>query len=622
MPQYFFFCSEAYRLNYLTLERILVMRNIKLGISMHIYSFCAWYSMCIYSGMLNDIVDTFNMQVLFTYCIVHEGMHLNALYHEVINRSAYIQRIIELKHQIENIFESIPEVIFVVKQDLSIILRNNAADTLLDSEPSKFLSEVYFVQDEVEHKVKLADKINELISKDSLVDLKLGKSKVREKTYEWKMSLVRWEGQAAVTLLMRDVTALIQLEQAKHEAHIKNVMLRSVSHELRTPANAFKNLLEQSLKVENLPCNARVFLELAHDNCQHILHVVNDLLDFSQFMHGSFRLSKRKFDVRQVLKNSFKPYEYMIKAAGLTATLSLDASLPVNGYNDPTRISQVVMNLLSNATKFTKNGEIKLSAKRIEEKTLEISVSDTGVGISKEQQANLCKLFGKLKENESLNPQGCGLGLHISNLLALQLGGQELRFKSTLGQGATFTFTVSMKEDDCGIADYSTEIEEEKLPFILPLFEFNSKTTRGRVLVVDDNVFNREIIASILQEMGMDCMTASSGKDAINACIEHQGYISLMLLDYEMPELNGPQTARHLREMQASGEVLVLPAIVAYTAYNSEKDIQECRDAGMVGFLSKPCSIAEVKHTVLKYCNMGIDYSIKSRRNFVGVKSF
>mmetsp|Transcript_16904 Transcript_16904/g.30260 ORF Transcript_16904/g.30260 Transcript_16904/m.30260 type:complete len:702 (+) Transcript_16904:507-2612(+) len=600
-PPFFYLSSEAYRLTFQALERILLSHDIKFGIFVHVYRVTYWYSFCMYMGVFMGINENLIVSLIIVFVLLNEVMHTYYIYADSAMQLEYIRKITELKQQVQNIFKSIPEAIFVVKRDLSIIMKNTAANAVLQETSDGFLKETNLIE-ENEVPELLTNKVDELIHRKTQSDLKLGISKHGDRTFEWKASLVSWDGEDAVTLLMRDVTAIIQLEQAKHEAHMKNVMLRSVSHELRTPANAFTNLIERALSSKDLSTAVRGYLDLAHDNCQHLLHVVNDLLDYSQFLHGSFRLAKRKFDLRQVLKSSFKPYEYMIKASGITAELEIDNSLPSHSYNDPIRLSQVIMNLLSNATKFTKSGLIKVSAKMFSTNYMKVCVSDTGVGISLEQQANLCRLFGKLRENECLNPQGCGLGLHISNLLSLQLGGDELKISSSKGAGSSFSFLVSLKEVDLVATDYTIELEEDKLPFFLPLFDFGSQSSFGQVLVVDDNVFNRDIISSILSDMGITCHTASSGMDAIRAVETSQQPFNLIFLDYEMPELNGPQTAILLRQLHDRGEVKELPAIVAYTAYSSEKDILECKEAGMSDFLNKPCTVNEIRQIILKYC--------------------
>lgn len=597
----FVISSEAYRVTFLNIERQIMPSNVKLSLAVHIYSNAVFYYMCYHYGRFDEIEGGFILVSSIAYVLANDIVYVYSLNYTTLKQQENCNRLTELKLQIQSIFESIPEVVFVVKKDLSIILKNDAADDVLSQTSPNFLKEVQLKQEDGAF-VKLANKVEELINNGSLVNLKLGESTIKDSTYEWKVSLVSWEGEEAATLLMRDVTAIIQLEKAKHEAKLKNVMLRSVSHELRTPVNSFSNLLERALECSGLPENAKKFLNLAQDNCQHILHVINDLLDFSQFMHGSFKLAKRKFDIRQTLRASFKPYEYMIKAAGLSTELHIDPALPKFGCNDPSRISQVVMNLLSNASKFTRQGSIQMHAFQVGENSIKVSVTDTGVGISSDQQVRLCSLFGKLKENESLNPQGCGLGLHISNLLAIQLGKEEIRVQSILGVGSTFSFLFSFNEEN--VWDYSYDIEEEKSQLVLPVFNSLVTTIVGKVLVVDDNVFNRDIIACILQDIGVECTTACSGYEAIKLISENPNFFQLMLLDYEMPELNGPQTARQLVQLESEGGIGALPAIVAYTAYSSEKDQQECKDAGMVEFLTKPCTAYEVRQLVQKYCRL------------------
>lgn len=596
----FLFCSEVFRMIFIYLVRVLFVANNKFCFVVHSYSVLVWHILCFWFGKFDGVEDRLSLFLLVASCLGIELYNDYKMHVSVLKLRATIRRSIKHKQQIQNIFDSIPEIVFVVGEHLNILLHNHAAHQVLSMKADGFLYDVNLLQVDGSL-ISLALRVQELTTTGTLVSPKLGKSIIGDNTYEWKVSLTMWDGQPAATLLIQDVTALIQFEHSKYDAQLRNVMLRSISHELKTPANAFSNLLESALKCTNLPKKAERLLELAHDNCQHILHVIDDLLDFSKFMCGTFSLVKRRFNVRKILNDSFKPYKYMIKAAGLKADLTVDPELPIYGLSDSSRISQVIMNLINNACKFTRHGRITLMASLVATNSIEVSVSDTGVGILKEQQVNLRKFFWKLKENQCLNPRGIGLGLHISNLLAIQLGGEVLQVASEYGKGSTFSFTVNLNDESYISTDFSPELEEDKEPVVLPMFDFSVKRAFSRVLVVDDNVFNREIIASILHDIGVDCYSTSSGLEAIQAII-NQVPFGLMFLDYEMPDLNGPQTARLLMQKKLAGEISVLPVIVAYTAYSSEQDRLECKEAGMQEFVTKPCAASEVRRLVAKYC--------------------
>jgi signal transduction histidine kinase len=592
-----FFTIEAYQLCFIYLEKYLLEEDLRLSIGVHISQTLLWYSACFISGKFSE---GSTLLAGASFCLANQVLQVYLIYQNSAQKAKHNAKITELNQQIQHIFECIPEAIFVVKFDLASIIKNKAADLVIGETSANFLQQVQ-VELEDGIQVSLTDKVRTLASLGRVEGLRLGNSKVLERIFEWKASTVTWGGKPAVTLLMRDVTALIVLEEVRHDEQMKNVMLRSVSHELRTPVNAFNNLLEQVLKCKELPEEARALISLVQDNCNHLLHIVNDLLDYSQFLHGSFRLTKQKFDLRKTLTSSFKPFQYMIGAVGVLSELFIDPALPMFGFNDPNRISQVVMNLLSNAAKFTRQGRITVSAVRSGFTAMQISVKDTGVGVSQEQLSNLGSVFGRLRENEGLNPQGCGLGLHISSLLALKLGGNSLQIQSTLTEGSTFSFTVDLSER-AEETDYTFELEEELNLLSMPGVDCSQGLSLGKVLVVDDNVFNRDIIASIVEDIGAECVAVSSGIEAIQVIAESQDVFKLMFLDYEMPELNGPETSIRLHQMLSEGTIGQIPVIVAYTAYSSERDIQECKDAGMQEFLPKPCHADVVKGLVLKYC--------------------
>jgi signal transduction histidine kinase/CheY-like chemotaxis protein len=599
-PEHLFISHHLYRMSFILFEADIIKDNLYLGIALHIKQVVLWYGLCFYFDIFKDITSN-SFLVITVVCIelapaIKKRLEGNQL------RTAF-EQLTQMKESIEDIFSSIPDPVFVVGKDNKVKMANLAASKLIEINPQ--LVEVTNVllqlnSEETQHS-SLRDKIAELINADATEERSIGVSKIDDRLFDWKAKLVRWREDKAVTLVLRDVTLLIQLEKSKHESQMKNVMLRSVSHELRTPANAFQNLIQKVLRMPDLPEEACKFLGLASDSCKHFQSVINDLLDYSQFINGCFRLSKVKFDIRKCLTSSFKPFEYIIKSAGLESSLELADSLPEFCFNDPTRLSQILMNLLSNAVKFTQRGSIRVSAAPSDNLAILISVEDTGVGVSHEQQSNLFKLFGKLQENESLNPQGCGLGLHISNLLAIQMGGKTMDIESEAGRGSKFWFEICFADEAGEFDDCLGDIGEDKAVVSDDVF----KVVEGqppRVLIVDDYVFNRDILRELLLELNVTSDEAKSGFEAIDRIVSRQeSPYQLVFLDFEMPELSGVETTARLFAMKAQGLLSDIPPIVAYTAYTSDDDRQACFAVGMSGFLAKPSDFTELKATVAKY---------------------
>jgi signal transduction histidine kinase len=591
---------EVYKLCYTLFESDVIKDSLYLGALLQVKHALVWYGLCYYFGVFDEVdsghfvvvvlVSVFAIQLLFAYKTRQDVKNV---------RETFV-KLSQLKQNVEDIFDSIPDPILVVNRRHQILKANRAASTLTQLSPG-FISEAVMQPQHNsppnEHS-PLEDAITELAEAGEREERTLGIAKIEESLFEVKG--VRRE--ATVTLVFRDVTALIQLEQSRHESQMKNVMLRSVSHELRTPASSFQNLVTRVLGRTDLTEEVRRLLEMAWDNSKLILHVINDLLDYSQFINGSFRLGKVKFDLRQSLFSCFRPFEYMMRSNGVNGSLTVDEALPQVCFNDPNRLSQVVMNLLSNAVKFTKTGEIRVTAVRETEELMLVAVADQGVGISQAKQANLFSLFGRLQENESLNPEGCGLGLHISTLLARQLGGQSIEIESEEGRGSKFFFRVSlMDEIEHYFSDYAFDIIEmeefgDSCRPTLPSFALPP------VLVVDDNVFNRDALEAILSELTVASDAAKSGFEAIDKILARQDDpYKLVFLDFDMPELTGPETALRLADMKERGALRAVPPLVAYTAYTSDSDRQICLEAGMDCFITKPCSFTELEAIVVSY---------------------
>jgi signal transduction histidine kinase/ActR/RegA family two-component response regulator len=603
-PEYLLISHHLYRVCFILFEADIIRDNLCLGIALHIKHVVLWYGLCFYFEVFKDIKSDFFVIVVVTMVALIEMAPALKKRQEGNQLRKAFEQLTQMKENIEDIFNSIPDpVILVGEEDNEVKMANLAANKLIVASPQlvEVTSVLLQLNPDETQQSSLRDKIKELIHADATEERSIGVSKIEDRLFDWKAKQVKWSGDKAVTLVLRDVTVLIQLEKSKHESQMKNVMLRSVSHELRTPANAFQNLIQKVLRMPDLPEEASKFLSLASDSCKHFQSVINDLLDYSQFIHGSFHLSKVKFDIRKTLISIFKPFECMIQSAGLESSIEFADSLPEFCYNDPTRLSQVLMNLLSNAVKFTQKGSIRVAAALSNNFAILISVEDTGVGISCDQQSKLFKLFGKLQENESLNPQGCGLGLHISNLLAIQMGGRTMSIESEAGQGSKFWFEMSYVEEAEAVDDCSGDNEEDKAVVSADLFKIGADQL-PRVLIVDDFVFNRDILRELLLEINVTSDGAKSGFEAIDRIVSRQETpYQLVFLDFEMPELSGLETTARLFAMKAQSKLSNIPPIVAYTAYSSDEDRQACFAVGMSGFLVKPCDFRELKATVAKY---------------------
>jgi CheY-like chemotaxis protein len=291
-----------------------------------------------------------------------------------------------------------------------------------------------------------------------------------------------------------------------------------------------------------------------------------------------------------------------------------DPLLPEVAVSDPNRLSQVLLNLLSNAVKFTPAlGSIDVKAELTEEGQLEVSVTDSGIGIAPEDISRLFSSFGRLASSASMNPQGVGLGLHISNMLAHQLGSSPISVQSQVNQGSCFSFKVHISDDPSRVEMTYSETSyfaEEDLNAIHNIYVFEPwKSAYPPVLVVDDSEINRMVLVDILALIKVECAEAESGEKAVDYIVKRAQAgksLRVVVMDYEMPGMNGPTACRtvfaRLRELE-----LPLPSIIAHTAYTAERDIRMCREAGMVDFLPKPSSSDLVCSMISKYLAKSVD---------------
>jgi CheY-like chemotaxis protein len=352
----------------------------------------------------------------------------------------------------------------------------------------------------------------------------------------------------------------------------KGRFLANMSHEIRTPLNGVIGL-SMELEAMPVPAEALEIIRMIRSSGDTLLRVISDVLDFSKGEAGKLELEVAPFDLRRALEESVGLFRAAAAEKNLRLSCSLAPELPAWAAGDGTRLRQVVLNLISNAVKFTSSGEIVLTA-RLERRDetsdcIAIEVRDTGIGIAAEQLPRLFSSFNQADASISRRYGGTGLGLAISKGLVELMGG-TIDVESRPGVGSRFRFTVRM-----GHAQQPMASPVAPPPTL--------DAAHLRVLVAEDNLVNQKVVVKLLKRLGIDADLAADGSQAVAAVLEHP--YDLVFMDVQMPEQDGLSATREIRRRLPADRQ---PLIYGLTAHATSEFRDICLDAGMDGYLTKP----------------------------------
>ncbi len=349
----------------------------------------------------------------------------------------------------------------------------------------------------------------------------------------------------------------------------KSAFLATIGHEIRTPLNGFLGMAE-ILRDTPLETNQVACLDAMQDCGAALLDLINDVLDYTKSEAGEFPVDPVPFGFVALVRSVFAMVEARALARGNRLVLDLPEGLPDTYLADPSRIRQVLVNLVGNAVKFTEGGTITVTA-RAEQGELRVEVTDTGIGIAPEVGDRIFDAFSQGDESISRRFGGTGLGLSICRSIVERLGGR-IGYESRPGAGTRFSFAVPAPV----VADDRVRPDAIAAPRLAP-------PVSGRVLVVEDNTVNREVARRLLERLGQTVELAASGEDGVRRAAE--GGFDCIFMDMHMPGLDGVAAARAIRALPGPAAGV---RIVALTANASEDHRRACSTAGMDGFLAKP----------------------------------
>ncbi|QHT69903.1 response regulator [Rhodocytophaga rosea] len=384
-------------------------------------------------------------------------------------------------------------------------------------------------------------------------------------------------------LILRKQKMILEREKelVEQSLKIKEQFLANMSHEIRTPMNGIMGLTNLLLETP-LNQEQKEYLQFIQSCTDNLLVIINDILDFSKIESGKINFESIPFDIQVVMSALTGLFKNKIEEKGLTLEITIDRNLPPMFTGDPYRLTQILNNLIGNAIKFTETGYISVKVEKTAQTaedvlTIMFTVEDSGIGIPAEKISTIFESFTQADNDTTRKYGGTGLGLAITKRLVEQQGG-EIWVNSIPGKGSSFQFKLPFKVNQ--------QVVKRSLP---PVSEHALPNKKIRVLIAEDNRVNQMITSKVLKDHGYEGVIASDGKQAIEQ-LQHNNF-DIVLMDIQMPEMDGYQAIKYIRQHMAEKKTI---PIIALTAHAIKEEIEKCFFAGVNDYVSKPFSPGEL----------------------------